>query len=438
MKKYKISIIGQGFVGLPMSIVLAQSKILNDNKKLTIVGIEKNDSKGLQIVKQINNCTLPFDTKDQKLKKLFIRSVKSKKYYATTNFEDIKNSNTIILSVNVDFRFSESINSFKFLIKNLSNYLNKKTLLIIESTLPPGTCEEIIVPIIKKKVLLKNLRLSYSYERVTPGENYYNSIINSHRCYSGINNSSKKLCRDFLETFINYKKFPLTKFETLRDCESAKIIENSYRALNIAFIDEWVKFSNQIGLNLNHILRSIRLRETHNNIMNPGIGVGGYCLTKDPKFSEISSKIIYKNKIKFPLSISSLRINNNMINTSIDFIKKKIKIYSKKILIIGATYKEDVGDFRESPSISLGKKLLKMGGKVELFDPYIKTEKFKGFKICKNLKKSDFDIYLMTVKHKEFQKVKFNYKKNCKIFDLCNFFDKQNQLNKRIHKLGDQ
>ena len=76
MKKYKISIIGQGFVGLPMSIVLAQSKILNDNKKLTIVGIEKNDSRGLQIVKQINNCTLPFDTKDQKLKKLFIRSVK--------------------------------------------------------------------------------------------------------------------------------------------------------------------------------------------------------------------------------------------------------------------------------------------------------------------------------------------------------------------------
>ena len=107
-----------------------------------------------------------------------------------------------------------------------------------------------------------------------------------------------------------------------------KVIENSFRAMNIAFIDEWMKYSNKIDLNINLILESIRKKPTHKNIMSPGIGVGGYCLTKDPGFGRVSSKYIFKNNVKFPLSELTQKINLNMAKTSIEFIKK-IKIKNK-------------------------------------------------------------------------------------------------------------
>ena len=109
--------------------------------------------------------------------------------------------------------------------------------------------------------------LAYSFERVTPGKNHVDSIINTNRVYSGINEKSKVLCEKFLNKIINTKKFPLIKMNTVMECEMTKIIENSYRSLNIAFIDEWTKFSIKNNLNLNLAIDAIKLRKTHNNIV---------------------------------------------------------------------------------------------------------------------------------------------------------------------------
>ena len=150
-----------------------------------------------------------------------------------------------------------------------------------------------------------------------PGKNYFNSIVNINRCYSGINKLSEKKCEKFLKSFINTKDFPLYKLDKISECEASKILENSYRALNIAFIDEWTKYSNNIGINLNKILDGIKMRATHQNIMRPGLGVGGYCLTKDPEFAKISSDYIFRSKENFPLTSSSIKINKRMPYSSI-------------------------------------------------------------------------------------------------------------------------
>ena len=191
------------------------------------------------------------------------------------------------------------------------------------------------------KIKKSEIKFCYSYERVTPGRNYYDSIINSYRCYSGAYDISKLSGKKFLKSFINYKKYKLVELPSIIDCETAKILENSFRAINIAFIDEWTKFSNKLNINLNSIINAISLRKTHSNIMRPGVGVGGYCLTKDPGFANISSKKIFKLKNEFPITNLSKKINYKMVKTSLEFIESKNSLKNKKILVLG-TYKEDV------------------------------------------------------------------------------------------------
>ena len=198
----------------------------------------------------------------------------------------------------------------------------------------------------------QNVKLAYSFERVMPGDNYLNSIRNMFRVYSGNNIKAENMCKNFLNKLINTKKYPLTKLSNIRSVEITKVIENSFRATNIAFIDEWTKFSEKINVDLNSVIRAIKVRSTHKNIMNPGLGVGGYCLTKDNLLGIYSSNSILKSsKLKFPFSNLTLEINKNLPNHTFKVIKKltKNKIMGKKILIYGASYKNDVGiqDFHQ-------------------------------------------------------------------------------------------
>ena len=115
-----------------------------------------------------------------------------------------------------------------------------------------------------------------------PGKNYLDSLINAQRVYAGLNKRSESSCKKFFSKIINTKKYPLQKLNSIEECETAKLLENSYRAINIAFIEEWGIFAENIGVNLFEVLNAIKIRPTHSNIRKPGLGVGGYCLTKDP------------------------------------------------------------------------------------------------------------------------------------------------------------
>ena len=300
--------------------------------------------------------------------------------------------------------------------------------------MPPGTTDKIVYPIIvsetKKRGFKKDeILLSYSYERIMPGYNYFDSIVNNPRVYSGINQLSKNKCKSFLEKIINVKKFPLYPLKNNTDCEFSKILENTYRATNIAFIDEWTKFSKIAKVDFYNILKAIKKRDTHNNIMRPGIGVGGYCLSKDPNFAITSVKKIFNKNIKFPFVNLTMKTNKNMPNTSFEFIKDKMgKINNKKFLILGIAYKDGVGDYRNSPSFDLIKHLTQANVQVSFEDPFYKKTKKMKLKInyVKNFKFHNFDAVVFCTSHKKYKNIplsKFNRK--------TNFFDLNNMINEK-------
>ena len=253
----------------------------------------------------------------------------------------------------------------------------------MQSTLPPGTGDYVIKPIIfkefKKRQINKNLlKYVHSYERIMPGDEYLNSIINNWRCYGANNISASKKFRKFAEIFINTKKFPLHELKDILHSETSKILENTYRAINIAFIDEWSKFAQKNSLDLFNIILGIQNRPTHKNIMRPGLGVGGYCLTKDPSFMEYSKVILNEKKVSFKLSNLAVSVNKKMPINSIDLFKsmlKKFALLQKRNLnfyIFGLSYKPDIGDTRNSSSIIIQKYISSFSNKLYLVDPYVK------------------------------------------------------------------
>ena len=434
-RKQKISIIGLGHVGLPMMLILSNLK--KKGKYLYDVNVvENNDKKGKNIKKLIDKKKSFFNTNDNKFNKLFNKTINSSKCEIRTDLENIKNADIIIISINFEIKKNiKDFNILKQLIRNIGNTIKKKTLILFETTVPPGTCEKMLIPELektlhKRRIKLDEISFSYSFERVMPGKNYLNSITSNYRCYSGHNNLSKYRCKNFLSSFINIKKYPLYELDSITECEAAKILENSYRAINIAFIDEWTKYSNLMKINLMNIIQSIKLRPTHSNLMRPGLGVGGYCLTKDPLFVNISGKIFFPGKMSFPITKKSISINKKMPLFALSFIKQNYKLTNKsKILMLGMSYKEDVGDMRHSPSVTLLKHLLYYSKNIKINDPFYKSRilKCEYIETQNNLK--DFDLVLLCTAHKQYKNLNANlFQKRAVIIDLNNVLNKNQTI----------
>lgn len=443
-----MNIIVQGFgvVGASTALNIVSSNNFKNNFKVHCV--EKNSTEGHQKILKAKKGIFPIKTSDKSLTYVLKKALKRNKLSFGFNKKVYYDADIIIVSINCDLKSQTSIklNTFIESVKEIIENISKNTLILIESTVPPGTCENLIYPMMKKilkrrKINLKKIYLAHSFERVTPGDNYLNSCRNTFKVYSGINKISEKKCSSFLKKIVNSKRFPLIKLDNITSSETCKLMENSFRALNIAFIDEWVRFAEKLNIDLFKVIQSIKMRETHKNIMLPGIGVGGYCLTKDPLFAKIAGKKILKlNNIEFPLSSKAVELNKKMPNTSLKFIENNVgpSLKNKKVLIYGITYKEDIGDVRYSPSIDFGLKMKKkFNSDIYFYDPLIKSlndKKLKFFDIYKDKKK--FDIKILAVKHKEIYSTKaFNtfFKEKSIIFDLNNVLDtnKISKLRKR-------
>ena len=438
-KLKKVAVIGQGFVGLPMSIAIANAKDNYNNYLFNVIGIEKDNLRGRFLKKSVNAGFLPIKCGDKKIYQKFQAVIRNKNFCLTTEFKDVKKSKIIIVSINfeINAKSKKPFLKLKNFFKNLATFISKNTLIIVETTLPPGTCDNIIYPIlelnfIKRGFKKEDILLSYSYERIMPGYNYYDSIVNNHRVFSGVNLKSKKLCKNFLSKVLNVKKFPLTLLNSNTECEFTKILENSYRSTNIAFIDEWTKYSKITNVNIYNVINAIKKRETHKNIMHPGLGVGGYCLTKDPLFALTSAKKIFKSELKFPFIKLTMKTNRSMPFTSLEYIKKKIGIIkNKKILIFGLSYKEGIGDYRSSPSLFLYKKLEKLGAKLFVDDPLIDIGMNKELKkiFDKKNKYNKYDAIIFCTAHHNYNNLNLKiFSKKTVIIDLNNILSDKNKI----------
>jgi nucleotide sugar dehydrogenase len=244
-----------------------------------------------------------------------------------------------------------------------------------------------------------------------PGANYVASIRDFWRVYSGVNQKSKEMCRAFLNDILDVKNFPLTELECTNASELAKVMENSYRATNIALTLEWARFAEQIGVNLYNVREAVRKRKgTHDNLLRPSLGVGGYCLTKDPVLANWSMGTLFGLEGTLDVAIRSVNINDTMPLHTIELIKSVIDtLRNVKVTVLGVSYLENLGDTRHSPSKILVEFLRKDFALVKVHDPYVESwPEVEEITVHAKLDEvlPDADVIVFAVGHDEYRSLK--------------------------------
>lgn len=452
----QVCIVGLGFVGSAMATAVALAK-KNDIPLYNVVGLDLPNELGKERVDSINKGRFPFVSDDENLLKSFDTVFNQGNLRATTDKSIYSSSKIIIIDIHLDISYLDEepqldFNQFRKVFSEIGNRITTDTLIIVETTVPPGTCEKVVIPTLKlelskRQMSINDIMIAHSYERVMPGKNYLSSITDYWRVFSGYSDSAADACEEFLKNIINVEKFPLTRLHSTKASEASKLLENTYRAVNIAFIDEWTKFSEEIGIDLFQITEAIRMRPTHSNIRMPGLGVGGYCLTKDPTFTPAAARQIFGISSDFPFSRLAVEINHNMPLHVVERLLKlmKIDIQKSNILVCGISYRQDIGDSRYSPSELLVKELLNLGASVTCHDPYIDYWEEMDLQIeNKNLPDfKNFDAIIFAVPHRQYAKLDIvsSASMNGLILDTCGLFDSKQRdslrmSGKRIESIG--
>ena len=283
-------------------------------------------------------------------------------------------------------------------LKVIGERIAPHCLVLIETTVPPGTTEYVAYPILKKAferraAAISNLEpgianleraagaeplLAHSYERVMPGRDYVASIRDFWRVCAAVNPEAREKVVRFLSRILNVEQFPLTVLDRPIESETCKIVENSYRAATLAFLDEWSRFAERNGVDLVKVIEAIKVRPTHNNIIFPGPGIGGYCLPKDGGLGVWAYNTLmgFEDEI-FKITPLAIDINDTRALHAAQLVRDALRnmgkiVAASKIAVLGASYRQDVGDTRYSGSEMIVRKLAEMGGEVVVHDPYVK------------------------------------------------------------------
>ena len=263
----------------------------------------------------------------------------------------------------------------------IGQHVSPEALILIETTVAPGTTEQVALPAIRKLFRQRGIAtdplLAHSYERVMPGRHYVASIRDFWRVCSGVNGEAKARVVKFLNEVLNTAKFPLTVLDRPIESETAKIVENSYRATILSFLHEWSLFAETNGVDIIKVIDAIKVRPTHSNMIFPGPGIGGYCLPKDGGLGIWAYKHIlgFEDEI-FKVTPQAIDINDTRPLHAAQLVRDALRnmnvpIASAEVLILGASYREDVGDTRYSGSEILIRRLSEMGAEIRVHDPYV-------------------------------------------------------------------
>ena len=444
---------GLGFVGAVMSIVVSNS----EKKNYAVIGVDRKQN--IDIIENINNGIFPIKSSDPKIEEYFQKSIEKENFFATYDTSSYSYASVIIVDINLDVQkisdsngnlnsFDVDLDPFKNAIRTIGQNCREDVLILVETTVPPGTCIKVVKPIIeeelrKRQLDVDKIKIGHSYERVMPGPEYINSIKNFYRVYSGINDESAIQTEKFLKTIISVKDYPLTRLVNTNATEMAKVLENSYRAMNIAFAVEWSRFAEEAGVNLYEIVDAIRMRPTHSNLMYPGIGVGGYCLTKDPLLASWSKTNYFNSNHNLGQSEKGVKINDKMPHYAFEFMKKVFDLDSlinKKILLLGVSYRSDVGDTRYSPVESFYLNCIDHNAIVYTHDPYVKYWEELNIKVSQDLDEKldmNWDIIVFSAAHSEYKNskvvAKISKMSNVKILDTLGILEQKDivDINKK-------
>jgi len=248
--------------------------------------------------------------------------------------------------------------------------------------------------------------VAHSYERVMPGAEYLASIVNYWRVYAGRTEAAAKAAEAFLSQVINVAEYPLTRLSNTTASETAKVLENTFRATTIALMDEWGRFAETVGIDLVEVVDAVRMRPTHANVRTPGFGVGGYCLTKDPLFARLASEVLFDSPVEFPFSTAAVRVNDQAPVRALDRLEELMgrPVTGRHVLLLGVSYRQDVGDTRYSPSTTFVEAATARGARVSAQDPLVdRWEELDRPVLTELPPLDDVDAVVLAVPHDDYR-----------------------------------
>jgi UDP-N-acetyl-D-glucosamine dehydrogenase len=387
-------VMGVGFVGAVMAGVVADStdrKTGQPNK--FVIGMQRPSTRSFWKIHYLNRGIAPVEAEDPEVAPLIRRCVLDKKtLIATYTYDALSLADVVVVDVQCDYHKETmgnarqghaDIAALEESLKVIGEKISPECLVLIETTVPPGTTEYVAYPIIKKAFEKRTLDhaeplLAHSFERVMPGRNYVASIRDFWRVCSGINAEARQRVTRFLSDILNVEQYPLTVLDRPIESETCKIVENSYRATTLAFMDEWSLFAERNGVDITKVINAIKVRPTHSNLIFPGPGIGGYCLPKDGGLGVWAYNTLmgFDDDI-FKITPMAIDINDTRALHVTQLVRDALRnmgkiVAASKVAVLGASYREDVGDTRYSGSEVIVRKLTEMGAELVVHDPYVK------------------------------------------------------------------
>ena len=411
-----VAVIGLGYVGLPLACLCAK-------KGYSVIGIDINKDK----INKINNGQSPIN--DEYVKENFLHN----KIKATDDFSEIKNAKYVIVCVPtpVNEKHLPDLSYVREASKSISENLQKNHIVIIESTVYPGTTEEIVLSILESSGLKagEDFFLAHCPERIDPGNKKW-TIEKIPRVVGGINNKSTEKAAELYGKIIEAE---IVEVKSSKEAEATKIMENTFRDVNIAFINEMAKSFDKAGIDIMDVIKGASTKPFAFMPHYPGAGVGGHCISVDPYYLIDRAKNYNFNHEFLKLA---RKINNSMPEYTVELLEDELKklgenIKNAKIGILGLAYKANVDDTRKSPAFEIIKLLKEKGALVTVYDPYL-PQKSAVSSLQELLNNADYLV--LVTNHKEFKEMELNLLKenNIKIvIDGRNCLDKE-----QIIKLG--
>ncbi len=450
--KEVVVVMGLGFVGVVMAAIVADTKDKNGNYSKFVIGYQRPSVRSYWKIPLVNRGESPVKAEDPEVDEIIERTTKdAKTFVATFNSDCLKLADVVVVDVQCDYAKKELGNmksgetdmaALEASMKTIGEKIPPHALVLIETTVAPGTTEFVAWPILKKAFAKRGLKdtplLSHSFERVMPGREYVSSIRDFWRVCSGCDLEARNRVEKFLHEVLNTEKFPLTVMDRPIESETTKIVENSYRATILAFMNEWSLFAERNGVDLIKVMNAIKKRPTHSNMIFPGPGIGGYCLPKDGGLGYWAYRHILgfeDGDNVFKITPTAIDINDtrglHVAELTRDGLRNMGRyIAGSDVLICGASYRQDVGDTRYSGSEMVVRKLTEMGAEMRVHDPYVDNwnefelqdedaehswkrffrnqEHLKDLKIEKDIKKAikGVEALILAVPHSEYLKLK--------------------------------
>mgnify|MGYP005703061255 FL=1 len=403
--KYDVAVIGLGYVGLPLAIQATSS-----NLKVYGYDIDENKISNYNLGKSTIE-----DISDKELKASLEKGL-----FLSSDPKYLSESETIVISVPTPLTdYQPDLSYVKAAAETIAKNITKNQIIILESTTYPGTTVEVLIPVIEEISNLKagvDFFVGYSPERIDPGNDTWN-FKNTPKVISGINDESLSKIENFYEKIID----SVVRVSGTKEAEMVKLLENTYRHVNIALINELAILCNMLEIDIWEVVNAAKTKPFGFESFRPGPGVGGHCIPVDPNYLSFKTRQIGK-----PVRFVELaqEINNSMPSYVVSRLLEKMNLLEKpfknsKILILGVAYKKDIGDVRESPAIGIIENLFERGVNVKYYDPFVDSilvnkkyvEKEDSFD---NIDK--YDLVLVHTAHTDFENFDFS-KVSVPIFD---------------------